>query len=411
MLLFSTAICRLTFVVQSLWTIGLVWGDEMSYTDQESESTGSWGMKINDTIDKEVSTADVLQIRGGNTTYENVLRGYGLKLKQSDFDGMSGERLGPSHRSNRSHKSFSQGSDRTHTEVLGNSTRSPYEISPRFHGRKLLAKSESSPDLDSAAKEIAANPIQTDPIAKKINEKNEQIKKEKEAGPEIYIDKWPALRHKMADLKKKILAARKKLDDPVNKLLERIDEGDELQKQASHISNLQRLDHLGKASNSKTIKALKDSYKDLYSAISNITGAFEKMEDSLTDSSVNVGVQKLEHELRTLMQFETAQVETAIDSGWSAITNSLAGTTNFQYSVLKDTPKAPVFSIYRYGDGHGEKTNLREELKNMQTSIDSLSYESQDATDPDLQRVDQVLRDMLGKVAPHERNRIGEQHR
>ncbi|KAK3785436.1 hypothetical protein RRG08_009058 [Elysia crispata] len=336
-----------------------------------------------------------LRTRELNPSSKNVETSLQFNFKQSSSYDRQEERLVTS-RGTKSEQSSKAVRDKRDNDTLEVSSKSPYEISSSFNGRKLLAV--SSPNFNSAAKSIAASPIETDTFAKQLSEKNAKIKKEVKNGPTVYMAKWPALREKMLALKKKISAARKKLDEPVNLLLERIDEGDQLKKQASHVSNLQRLEHFGKTPNTKTVTALKNTYKALDKGIAKLGGQFSQIEGSLTGKSVNVDVQKLERELRKRMQFVAPDVESAIDSGWSAITSSLADTTNFQYSVLTDTPPSPVFSIYRFGDEHGEKTYLKEDLKNMQRSIDSLSIESMDTTDPDLQRVDKVLKNLLSRT-------------
>lgn len=268
----------------------------------------------------------------------------------------------------------------------------PYEITSAFTKRKLFAA--PSPGMEKAAKDTAGE-------SEKSSEHLKQaisVTAKKKGGPQEYIATWRRLRQQILTLKKKVSSSRQQLDAPGNLILERIEEGDELKRRASTVSNLQRLNHLGKKPDIKLVTALKTTYKDLNDGISGIRQRVKKIQNSLPVATVDAEVQNLDKELRKQMQFVVPGVDAAINTAWSAMTDSLADTTNFQYSELRDMPPSPVISIYRYGDSPWEKTTLKDDLKNMQTSINSLSRQSIEPKDPDLQRVDKVLKDLLTRT-------------
>ncbi|GFR73411.1 hypothetical protein ElyMa_005729200 [Elysia marginata] len=280
----------------------------------------------------------------------------------------------------------------TNNETLRAVEPGAYEIISGFPMRKLLAV--PSLNIERAAKDKSGEPMKTSEKVKDTVSQTTSGDTSKN-GPKDYMSSWPQLRGKMLALKTKISAARKDLDKPGNLVLERIDQGDELRRRASGVSNVQRLNHFGKTPNAKVVSALKHTYKDLDEGITGLSQKVNKIRTSLTATNVDAEVQKLERELRKRMQFVIPQVDNAIKSGYSAMTDSLADTTNFEYSALKDMPASPVVSIYRFGDGYGEKATLKDDLKNMRKSIDAMYPDTVEPFDPDLQQVDKVLKDFL----------------
>ncbi|GFN76310.1 hypothetical protein PoB_000281600 [Plakobranchus ocellatus] len=212
---------------------------------------------------------------------------------------------------------------------------------------------------------------------------------------EEYINHWPLIRDDIFALKEQIAKAKKLLDQKEQLVLQRINEGDELRKKATRVTNVERLEHFGKTTNTEEVEELKKKYKDLDDAIKNLRKIVDQEESEMGETALGKKIQEIERELRKRMHFVDPIVNTALKSGWSALTGSLADTTNFEKSALLEKSDPPPVPIFRYGDSPGEETYLDEELKNMQADIESLRGERVHPSDPDLEKVDEVIHDFL----------------
>ena len=346
------------------------------------------------------STTSFMQPQPATSEHSEKRYGHDLEIQENDSTRSLGSE-GDVQIDDKSHKDL-----RLHVEINGAQNKSvflssmtsnptvngvnlsPYEASSSFRGRKIL--SANYPNFAKVAAQISKNVSTT-------SKKSRQNNGMKNKGPADYTARWPAQRKKILAMQKKILAARKKLDVPEKALLERIEQGDELKKQASHVTNLDRLNQYDQPPNLKETDSLKKTYKDLGGAIEEVRKKVRKIEKGLSQKTVAADVKKQRLGLRKLMKFATPNVDDALASGWSKMINSLADTTNFEYSALLDKPPLPAISIYRYGDGVGERTYLNQDIDNLQRTIDSMTTETDVAPDPDLEKVEEVLSDMLNK--------------